>query len=121
MNPTSARGYSDSYIAEHVHTGGVIRARLRKILHRILIFPYAALYYFNTENALMERDENILEKHVSIRLERKKFDDFVRTIPERYGVVRESAKKRLAASRIQTRQCGILLRFGSGQYYFRPR
>ena len=43
----------------------------------------------------MERDENILEKHVSIRLERKKFDDFVRTIPERYGGVRESAKKDL--------------------------
>jgi len=32
VNPTSARVYSDSYIAEHVHTGGVIRPRLRKYL-----------------------------------------------------------------------------------------
>ena len=34
----------------------------RKKLPGILIFPYAALYYFNAETALMERDENFLEK-----------------------------------------------------------
>ena len=32
VNPASARVYSDSHIAEHVHTGGVIRSRLRKYL-----------------------------------------------------------------------------------------
>ena len=32
VNPASARVYSDSHIAEHVHAGGVIRARLRKYL-----------------------------------------------------------------------------------------
>lgn len=32
VNPTSAQVYSDSFIAEHVHTGGVIRPRLRKYL-----------------------------------------------------------------------------------------
>ena len=62
VNPASAVVYSDSRIAEHVHAGGVIRARLRKILHGILIFPYAALYYFNVETDQMERDENFVEK-----------------------------------------------------------
>ena len=33
--------------------------------------------------------------HVSFKLERKKFDGFVRTIPERYGAVRKPTKRDL--------------------------